>query len=89
MNITINELTRDIPENAVLAEKLRLSTQGMETVTMREIRCPYCQFLIDIVGSDVREGHKLNYCRKCKRRYIINFSHFRVQRRFRYRQHVR
>lgn len=64
----------------LLQEKLKKSLVGSENITMRRIDCPYCGFLVDIVGSDVRLGHKMIHCRKCKRDYLISYEHFRTQK---------
>ena len=48
-------------------------------LTLREIRCPRCNFVIDKVFSDAT-GHFLSKCPKCKAQYIMNFAYFRRQK---------
>lgn len=57
-------------------EKSALETKGM---TLRDIRCPYCGFLIARVYSDV-QGHYLARCKKCKREQPLNLAYFRSQK---------
>ncbi len=56
--------------------KLRLSKTETEGLSLRDIRCPYCGFLVDRVFSDVT-GHKMIHCRKCKTEYPVNLGYFR------------
>lgn len=56
--------------------KLSASQKETVTLTLREIRCPYCDFLVEKVFSDIT-GHKMVYCRKCKTEYPINLGYFR------------
>ncbi len=56
--------------------KLRLSSQETEGLSLREIRCPYCGYLVERVFSDVT-GHKMVHCRKCKEEYSVNLGYFR------------
>ncbi len=65
-----------------LQEKLRRSQENTEHIVMRDIKCPFCNFLVDIVGSDVTSGHKMIHCRKCKNDYMISYAHFRTHRSF-------
>ncbi len=62
-------------------EKLKLSMQGLEGIVMREIRCPWCGNIIDVVGSDTRSGHKRAMCGKCKEVFIIDYRYFRTMKR--------
>lgn len=64
--------------NPVLYDKLVKSREEAKNLTVRDIRCPFCGFLIDKVYSDI-SGHKDIFCRKCKRKYIINLGYFRRQ----------
>ncbi len=59
-----------------ILSKLAKSKQEAEGLAKRNIRCPFCGFLIDKVYSDI-SGHKEIFCRKCKRKYIINLGYFR------------
>lgn len=61
---------------AEVSRKLTASRKETVTLTLREIRCPYCDFLVEKVFSDVA-GHKMVYCRKCKTEYPINLGYFR------------
>ena len=56
--------------------RLKLSEEETQGLQLREIRCPYCGFLIDKVFSDAT-GHKMITCRKCKDEYPINLGYFR------------
>lgn len=56
--------------------RLELSKKEASDLELREIRCPYCGFLIDKVFSDAT-GHKMITCRKCKEEYPINLGYFR------------
>lgn len=58
------------------SRKLSASRKEAAALTLREIRCPYCDFLVEKVFSDVT-GHKMVYCRKCKTEYPINLGYFR------------
>ena len=57
--------------------RLMLSLEDLTGVSMREIRCPYCQFLMEKVGSDLRTGHKEVKCGKCKAEFVIDYRYFR------------
>lgn len=61
------------PDNS---RKLSASRREAATLILREIRCPYCDFLVEKVFSDIT-GHKMVYCRKCKAEYPINLGYFR------------
>lgn len=56
--------------------KLRLSRSETEGLSLREIRCPYCGYLVERVFSDV-SGHKMVFCKKCKEEYPVNLGYFR------------
>ena len=66
-----------------ILEKLKKSTQEAQDLTMRDIRCPYCGYIVDKVFSDV-SGHKQVYCQKCKNQYFINLGYFRRQHKLPY-----
>ena len=57
-------------------QKLSASRRETAALTLREIHCPYCSFLVEKVFSDAA-GHKMVYCRKCKTEYPINLGCFR------------
>ncbi len=61
-------------------ERLRLSMAGLEGIVFRDIRCPYCGFLVAKMGSDVRSGHKQVRCGKCKESFVIDFRYFRTMK---------
>lgn len=61
--------------------RLKLSEEETQGLQLREIRCPYCGFLIDKVFSDAT-GHKMITCRKCKDEYPINLGYFRRVKRW-------
>ncbi len=56
--------------------KLAASRKAATSLKLRDIHCPYCNFLVEKVFSDAT-GHKLVYCRKCKMEYPINLGCFR------------
>ena len=60
--------------------KLLKSKPETEHLAMRDIRCPFCGFLVEKVFSDI-SGHKQIYCKKCKQEYVINLGYFRRQKR--------
>lgn len=57
-------------------ERIRLSEEECEDLTVRELRCPYCNFLLDIIFSDAT-GHRRSKCPKCKRVLTMNVAYFR------------
>lgn len=61
-----------------IQEKLTKSRTEAAELTLRDIHCPYCGFIITRVYSDV-QGHYLAKCRKCKNESILNFAYFRKQ----------
>lgn len=64
--------------------KLRLSRSETEGLSLRDIHCPYCGYLVERVFSDAT-GHKMVHCRKCKEEYPVNLGYFRrVNRRKKY-----
>lgn len=60
-------------------DKLIKSREETETLSIRDIRCPFCGYLVEKVFSDI-SGHKQIYCKKCKQEYIINLGYFRRQK---------
>ena len=56
--------------------KLTICAEEAEGLTLRDIRCPYCGFVITRAFSDAR-GHYLAKCQKCKHESILNFAYFR------------
>lgn len=61
--VTVTRQQRQLPPDT--SRKLSASRKEAASLTLREIRCPYCDFLVEKVYSDVT-GHKMVYCRKCK-----------------------
>lgn len=60
-------------------EKLDLCEQETLDMSLREVKCPKCDFVITRVYSDAR-GHFLSKCPKCKSQYIMNYAYFRRQK---------
>ncbi len=63
-----------------VSHKLRASKEEAAQLTMRDINCPYCGYLVERVFSDAT-GHKMVYCKKCKAEYPINLGYFRRMKR--------
>ena len=59
-----------------VSRRLSNSRRESAALTLREIHCPFCSFLVEKVFSDAA-GHKMVYCRKCKVEYPINLGYFR------------
>ena len=59
--------------------KLKLCIEEANKLTLRDVRCPYCSFLVTRVFSDAR-GHYLVKCHKCKTQSVLNLAYFRKQR---------
>ena len=76
------------PLSPEMREKVERSEKECEALTKREVRCPYCGFLMDYVYSDV-SGHRQVKCRKCKRATIMNMAYFRRVRRKYYPEYRR
>ncbi len=72
----INTDRRQRQPSPEISRKLSASRKEAASLTLREIRCPYCDFLVEKVFSDI-VGHKMVYCRKCKTEYPINLGYFR------------
>ena len=60
-------------------EKLDKSADEASCLTLREIRCPRCNFPIMKVYSDA-VGHVRPKCPKCKAQDPINLAYFRKQK---------
>lgn len=67
----------------LVLDKLMKSEQEVSELSMRNITCPYCGYLVEKVFSDI-SGHKLVYCKKCKEEYVINLGYFRKQKKQKY-----
>lgn len=62
-----------------LQKKLELSMLEAQDLSLREIHCPRCQFLISRAYADAA-GHLSVKCSKCKSVFILNLAYFRRQR---------
>ncbi len=58
---------------------LALSSEEVQGMTKRTVRCPLCDFPIDRVYQD-STGHKDAKCHKCKFEGPINVAYFRRKR---------
>lgn len=65
--------------NEEVFEKLEMSKTEVTELTLRDLRCPNCRFLIDKIYSDI-QGHMQVKCPKCKNAYIMNVSYFRTKK---------
>lgn len=65
--------------NGEIFEKLEMSKTEVTELTLRDLRCPNCRFLIDKIYSDIR-GHMQVKCPKCKNAYIMNVAYFRKKK---------
>ena len=66
----------------LLTEKQRktaLSESETGELTLKEVRCPDCNFIIIKVFSDI-SGHYLSKCPKCKSQHILDLSFFKEKR---------
>ena len=68
------------PISQVIMKKLILSKQEVASLEVRDLRCPYCSFLVDRIYSDAT-GHKESKCPKCKRVTVYNMAYFRKVKR--------
>ena len=59
--------------------RLDLSVSESENLSLREIRCPRCNYLIIKVYSD-SIGHIRPKCPKCKAEDTLNLAYFRRQK---------
>ncbi len=66
--------------------KLQLSKQETEALTLRDINCPFCGYLVARVFSDAA-GHKMVFCKKCKEEYPVNLGYFRRMKQWRRCEH--
>lgn len=57
-------------------ELISLSLKECETLSIRKVKCPYCDYIIDEVYSDAI-GHHRYKCQKCKAEMTINLKYFR------------
>ena len=63
------------------SRKLSDSKQEAAALTLRDIYCPYCGYLVERVFSDIT-GHKMIFCKKCKEEYPVNLGYFRRMKRW-------
>jgi predicted Zn-ribbon and HTH transcriptional regulator len=75
----------DIPLE--VRRKLHISKLEAENLTLRDIACPYCGYLVERVFSDIT-GHKMIYCKKCKEEYPVNLGYFRRMKQRRHIKHL-
>lgn len=70
--------------SAEVQQKLSKSKAETDGLTLRDIYCPLCGYLVERVFSDI-SGHKMVFCKKCKEEYPVNLGYFRrMKRRHRY-----
>ena len=50
-----------------------------ESLTERQLACPYCHYPLDGVLSDTT-GHLREKCQKCKANMVLSLAYFRRQR---------
>lgn len=77
---SLNRATNPPAGDKAVQEKLRLSADEVEDLTERDVRCPYCGFLVTRVFPDAA-GHLGVSCRKCKRQMVLNLAYFRRRKR--------
>lgn len=58
-------------------QRLDMSESETSELTVRDLRCPNCKFLVDKLYSDI-SGHIQIKCPKCKNVYILNVAYFRT-----------
>lgn len=59
--------------------KIDLSRKEVDGLTLRDVKCPYCGFVISRVYPDV-QGHIMAKCQKCKNVMTLNLAYFRRQK---------
>lgn len=76
----IGRYERPIPAASLERQRrLDLSASESENLSLREIRCPRCNYLIIKVYSD-SIGHIRPKCPKCKAEDTLNLAYFRRQK---------
>jgi len=68
--------TRLLTEKRRKTAPSEIKTDGL---TLKEVRCPDCNFIILKVFSDI-SGHYLSKCPKCKSQHILDLSFFKEKR---------
>ncbi len=68
------------PLSKAIMKKLILSRKEVSQLDIRDLRCPYCNFLVDRIYSDAA-GHRESKCPKCKKVTVYNMAYFRRIRR--------
>lgn len=58
---------------------LSMSRIESDTLKERELRCPICNFKLEMVFSDAR-GHFRIKCPKCKETLVLNVAYFRTMK---------
>lgn len=65
-----------------IARKLQLSREEAEKIKTREMRCPFCGFLVRIIPENQTDVVFV-YCRKCKFDGPLSPAYFRRMKRYR------
>ena len=68
-------------ENSEAQILAALSREESLDLTSRELRCPYCGFLVLKLFSDMHTGHLESKCPKCKRISLYNTAYYKRVRR--------
>ena len=58
---------------------LNMSRIESDMLKERELRCPMCNFKLEMVFSDAR-GHFRIKCPKCKENLVLNIAYFRTMK---------
>lgn len=76
-------MSRKYTENDFISPEMKQkylkSIEGIEGLVERPTICPHCGYLNAGPMSDLRSGHMLIPCRKCKIRFVVDFAIFRKQ----------
>ena len=70
------------PLSETKQKHLILLFEECEELTERELRCPYCEFSIENVFSDLT-GHIRVKCPKCRASMVLSLAYFRRAKRYR------
>ena len=69
-----------ISGSAEARKKAALSKSEAFDLTTRELRCPYCGYLVLKLFSDMRTGHLESKCPKCKKISQYNTAYFKREK---------
>jgi phage FluMu protein Com len=72
---SVNDITEETQS------KIDLSYNECKALTERALKCPYCNFYISDIFSDVI-GHIRVKCPKCKANLILNTAYFRRKKNY-------